>query len=323
MTDNNSTDVVVTTADVVIYDPKSPALYGNSLLTTLITAAAWDEEISKQQEQSATVKGLIGFEMARAVMDVAEKSDGKINLYTVFDGNKAVEKLNTNVLSALGVIKRTIEGDEIVTSWTSPEVQALYDYTSVDKKENEPEFNRRFNNRKRLNFRLSEAYKAATTLQETGVLAENMSIQQDDNGITTGVIVGGPAQVKGEAETITIAQGSTKTPQTGATHTPTMASLVKLATEKHKAAAEESTTRSDAGNQRTGDAKLGMSDEDFGKMVNNLIMAINAQEGKLTEGMLKQLNNLKPVLDKAIAAGGIPAASQETQVQEKVKASKK
>ena len=288
-------EVKKVSGEVALYDAKVPAKFGNSVLSALIAQAGMEAEAQHLQETAQATKGLIAFEMTKAVLDLAEKFPDKINLFQVFEGGKAVEKLNTAVLTAFGVIKREIDGEDIVVRWTDENVQKLYDYNAELKKENEAEFDRRFNNRKRLNFRLSEAYKAACTLQTAAVTADKLVIEQGDNG-PVGTINGGPKEMLGEAKKITL---GFKTPQTGASHSPTMASLVKLAVDKHKKDEEKSLERSDKGNDRSGEAKLGMSDEEFGKMVNNLKMAIKAQEGKLSANMIKQINSLKPVLEAA------------------------
>jgi len=83
---------------------------------------------------------------------------------------------------------------------------------------------------------------------------------------------------------------------------PNIASLVKAAQLAHKKPEDTGIPgeRADVGAERSGDAKLGMSDEDFGAIVNNLRRAIMAQEGQLSEDMIKQLSALVPYIDEQI-----------------------
>jgi hypothetical protein len=73
-----------------------------------------------------------------------------------------------------------------------------------------------------------------------------------------------------------------------------MSSLVKLANEKHKA--EPKGDRNDKGEQRKGEAQLGMTDEAFGRIINTLRGAIQAQEGEFTDEMKKQIRALHEFL---------------------------
>lgn len=283
---------------VASYNPGAIAEYGNQVLLNLIQSVAFDDAVAELTAKANETKQHIGFELTKAILDLHEKHDD-LNIYAVFEGGKAVEKLNTRVLIHFGVLKREIVGDEIVTSWTDEAVQNLYDYSAKLKEENEAEWKKRFDNRKRLNIRLSDAYKAAITLIDNGNKADDLVLEQNDAGIVNPIIKNAPKEIAGEkAEPVKFGQ---RTVNVGATHSATQASLVKIATDRHKKANGERTEKSDKGNDKSGEAKLGMSDETFGGMVNNLKRAISAQEGKFTPEMLKQMKSLHATLGSIVA----------------------
>lgn len=315
MTDNPETSVATTeSTDVAIaaleaslpklsqFDPTAPATFGNSLLDSLLKSEAFDQSLNELQGKNEDVKRFIVFETTKAVMYAAE--NGKdINVYAIFDGSaKAVEKLNTKLLQFFGVIERKLDADgEAYTEWSSKANADAYDYSAIDKEKDENEYNRRHNNRKRLNMRLSEACKAAVALMDRGVKSDQLKLVENTNKEVEAVIENAPPDLRGDEQKngprVTFGK---RTAQEGAKVAPNVASLVKAASEAHKAADETGTgERADKGNDRN-DMKLGMSDEDFGGVVNNLRRAIMAQEGKLSPEMIKQLEALVPYIDEQI-----------------------
>jgi hypothetical protein len=315
MTDNSNTSVAETTSTETAiaaleaslpklsqFDPSAPATFGNSLLDSLLKSEAFDQSLNELAGKNEDVKRFIVFETTKAVMYAAE--NGKdINVYAIFDTAKAVEKLNTKLLQFFGVIERKLDDDgEAYTEWSNPANAQAYDYGAVDKEKDENEYNRRHNNRKRLNMRLSEACKAAAALMDRGVKSDQLKLAENSNKEIEAVIDNAPADLRGDEQKngprVTFGK---RTAQEGAKLAPNMASLIKAASEAHKASDETGTgDRADKGGDRSGDAKLGMSDEDFGAIVNNLRRAIMAQEGKLSPEMVKQLQALVPYIDEEI-----------------------
>src|SRR5690606_10486934 len=92
-------------------------------------------------------------------------------------------------------------------------------------------------------------------------------------GVVTPIITNAPKEIAGENKEGKVVFGS-RTTATGASASLTLSSLVKMATNKHKKAEGENTDRADKGGDRAGNAKIGMSDEDFGGIVNNLKRAV-------------------------------------------------
>lgn len=281
------------------YQPNAIAEFGNSFLIGLVTAAAVEEDAQKALAAAGEAKQFLGFEMLRAVFDLATRhAEGRypINVHAIFsDTTKDVERLNTNILIHMGVIRKEInDSDEIVTVWSDSNVEALYSYTKELKEKDEAEYVKRHNNRKRLNMRISEACKTAAILLDNKLQPDDLFYSEDENGTLVPTIRNAPKAIAGSEGVVQL--GSRK-PVKGAELSPTMSSLVKLATDKHKPKAE----RADKGENREGDAKLGMTDENFGKFINNVRQAINTQEGQFTDEMKKQIKALydflKPVVD--------------------------
>lgn len=277
------------------YQSQSLAEFGNSFMASLVAAAAMEEEAQKALNAAGEAKQYLSFEMTRAVFDLSVKhEEGKdaVDIYAVFGEAKDVEKLNTRVLIHMGVLRKEIDDDDNVRYvWTDPAVEKLYSYTKALKEKDAAEYERRFNNRKRLNMRLNEAYRATAILRDQGLSTDDLFYSEDDNGNMVPTIRNAPKALGGETG---IVQMNQRKPVKGATLSPTMSSLVKLANEKHKAPKAD---RNDKGEKREGEAKLGMTDEAFGRIVNTLRQAITTQEGNYTEEMKKQIKSLHAFLE--------------------------
>lgn len=287
--------------------------FGNNALTALIKQFAFDDQLTQLQEAGEESRGFISFELTKAIMLLQEQNE-KVNIYDIWTGGKAVEKLNTRVLVAMGVMTRVAdeENDAVIYKWSDPENEKQYNYGAVDKEKDPTEYNRRLNNRKRLNIALSNGFKSAIALIDGGTKSENLKLVDDEAVGIKAIIENPPESIAGkDAAGVkpTAIEFGKRTVASGATHSPTTASLVKIATQKHKVEDEGKTgERSDVGNERSGEAKLAMTDEVFGGMVNNLKRAIIAQEGIFTVDMNKQMSSLITTLTEAVAQGVKTAA---------------
>lgn len=277
----------MTELTLVKYEQNAVAEFGNNFMFALVAAAAAQEEAQRLQETAGAANTTLAFEMTKAVFDLHDRFDD-VDVYAVFGKAKDVEKLNQRILTHMGVLKREITSeDEIVYKWTSDSIAALYDY-NVELKDRDPaEYARRFNNRKRLNIRLSDAYKAASKLVDLGLSPDDLfySTHPETNELVP-TIRNAPKEIAGDKGEVQL--GGRK-PVAGATMSPTMSSIVKLASAAH---APEKAEKVDKGDNRDGPAKLGISDEDFGAQVNLLKRTITAQEGKLTKDAIKQMKSL-------------------------------
>jgi hypothetical protein len=320
MTDNNELSVASSTPSlpaVPTFESTAVGEYGNKVARALLLQFAYDEDLAERTAAAEESRGLIGFELTKAVMNLQQENE-KVNIYAIWEGGKAVEKLNTRLLVAMGVMSRIAdeESDSVIYKWSDAENEKAYNYSAVDKEKDKDEYQRRFNNRKRLNIALSNACKSAIGLLDEGTKAENLKITQVEGEAPKAVIENPPEAIAGkdkDGNKPTVVEFGKRTIAAGATHSPTMASLIKIATDKHKAAEGESTERSDKGADRSGEAKIAMTDEAFGGIVNNLKRAIVAQEGTFTPDMVKQMQSLIPVLNEAIAAAAQPKAPADDQ----------
>lgn len=281
--------------------------YGNQVLDFVLRIAEADEEYKSIGEQLETARQNGSFQLMQALMHMHE-TDEKFNIFAIFEGGKAVERLNTRILTKMGVITRVPDpdGENIITQWSNEQVRDQYAYSLVDKEKDPKEYKRRFDNRKRLNIAFSNAAKAAIALIDNGTKADEVKFVEQDGAVRP-VIEKAPAEITGETKG-PVTFGERKV-ATGAKMSPTLSSLVKLASDKHKQnddGSEGAKERSDKGADRSGDAKLAMTDELFGSLVNNLKRAIAAQEGLFTEDMHKQMKSLVEPLNEAIALGVAP-----------------
>lgn len=295
----NIEEVETSSMSVAVYQPNQVAEFGNKWMASLVRQAVVEEEAQAALNAAAEAKTFLSFEMTRAIFDLADKyADEKknpIDVYAVFGESKDVEKLNTSVLIRMGIMKKEIQDDDTVKlEWTDPDIERLYSYTKELKDKDEGEYNKRFNNRKRLNMRLNEAYRAVAILRDAGLKPDDLYYSEDKDGNMVPTIRNAPKAIAGD---VGVVQMNVRTPVKGATLSPTMSSLVKLANDKHKAPKAD---RNDKGEQRQGDAKLGMTDEVFGRLINTVRQAITAQEGEFSEDMQKHIVGLGDLIADTI-----------------------
>lgn len=303
----------MTTMDLVPFQPNAIAEFGENFMEALVASAAMAEEAQRLQDASTQAKSYLGFEMTKAILDLDTRFED-IDVYRIFGGIKDVEKLNQRILVHMKVLKREIGEDDTVSyNWTSDRVKNLYSYSSELKEADPAEHTRRFNNRKRLNAVLSDACKAAAALKDSNLTINDLTYTDDpDTGAKVPTIRNAPKQIAGDKTEV---QLGTRKPVAGATMSPTMTSLVKIASQKHKPDDSKAKDKKDKGTQRDNE-KMGMSDEDFGSIVNTTMRAIAAQEHDFSPEKLKHLNalaksiseNLKEAETKAKAAAKNKAA---------------
>lgn len=310
----------MTAMEIVPYKPDQIAEFGSNIMEALVASAAMAEEAQKLSDQASRGNEYISFELTKAVFDFHERFED-VDIYAVFSPKaKDVEHLNRRVLVQMGVLKRVInKNDEVEYHWTSERVTNLYEYTAELKEKDPAEYTRRFNNRKRLNAKLSEAYKAACALSDQGLKPDDLFYSEDpETKQPRPTIRNAPKQIAGDKGEIQL--GGRKT-VAGATMTPTMSSLVKIAAEKHKPDSSDAKDNKNKGEERDGHAKMGMSDEDFGSICNTLIRSITAQELEFSADKLKHLQNVQKNISDTLkkleekAAADKAAAEKEAKKQ--------
>lgn len=277
------------------YESKEPAQFGTSLMEGLVAAAAMAEEANKLSEQAAQGTQYLSFELTKALFDFDERFED-VDVHTIFSPkSKDVERFNTRVLVHMGVLKRILNNDdEVEYIWTSTKIKELYEYTAELKDANPEEHLKRFNNRKRLNMKLSEAAKAACALKDQGLKIDDLYYtEHPDTKAMTPTIRNAPKEISGDLKEVQL--GARKT-VAGASLSPTMSSLIKLATNRHKPKDVEGTSTE----AQTGVANINITDEDFGAVCNQVIRVVNAQENEFSAEKLTHLKNLSKFLAEAV-----------------------
>ena len=275
------------------YDPKAVAEFGKSTLVALVQSIAIGIEANKLHARAEQVKTFISFEMTKAILDLSvNETEGPnaVDPYQVWNGGKAVEKLNISVLIHFGVLQRKIsnDGSSVVVSFVDPEVANLYDYSSADK-ENEPEiYNARFRNRKMLNLRLSDGYKATCKLLDNKNTTDDMIVRENsETNETEWVIQNAPKEMSGGNKEVVM--GARKPLNDKATVAPTMSGLVQLATNKHRLTTSKGTEKG----AKQDKVKMAMTDAAFGEIANTFITAVNQQEKTFSPEMVKYIKAVK------------------------------
>lgn len=284
-----------TTMELVPFQSNAVAEFGENFMEALVAQAAMAEEAQRLQDQSTQAKSFLGFEMTKAVLDLDNRFED-VDVYAIFGGIKDVEKLNRRILVHMKVMKREIgEDDSVSYVWSTDKIKNLYDYSAELKESDPAEHTRRFNNRKRLNAVLSDACKAAAALKDQQLTINDLVYTDDpDTGAKVPTIKNAPKQIAGDKAEV---QLGTRKPVAGATMSPTMSSLVKLATQAHKPDDSKAKDKKDKGHERDRE-QMGMSDSDFGSIVNTAIRAIVAQEHDFSPEKLKHLNSLQKTISE-------------------------
>lgn len=281
------------------FEPKAVAEFGTSLMEGLVAAAAMADEAARLNEQATQGTQYLSFELTKALFDFDERFDD-VDIHAIFSTKaKDVERFNTRVLVHMGVLERKIDkNDDITYAWKSEKIRSLYEY-SQELKDKDPEENlKRFNNRKRLNMKLSEAAKAACALKDQGLKIDDLYYSEDpETKRLVPTIRNAPAAMAGDLKEV---QLGSRTKVAGATLSPTMSSLIKLATQKHKPDDSKANDKKDKGDDRAGVAKIGISDEDFGAICNTVIRTVNAQENEFSAEAIKHLTNLQKFISDTL-----------------------
>jgi hypothetical protein len=271
---------------LVKYEEKSLAKFGNKVLSALVKQAGMETAAQQALAEAGEAKKVLGFEMLRAVHDMASKDD-KLNPYAVSGSQTEVKALNRRILVSMGVLKQEIVDSQIVETWTEPELEAQYVGSTELKEKDQAEYDKRAANWRRLTLALTTACKQTCVLLDNGVEPADLYYNDEGNPVLAKAPKDMQGKDKGE-----VVLGARK-PREGATVSPTLSSLTKLATSGKKASKGQA-------EEKPGDVVMGMTDESFGSVCNVAIKAINAQEGKFSPGMIKHMKALADVIAKAV-----------------------
>lgn len=273
--------------------------FGNKVLYALVAQAGAEQEATRLSQQASEAKKFIGFEMTRAIFELA-KTDDDINPHAVFGGAKEVSALNLRILVAMGVMETRPSADmtTIEKVWVDPKLEALYQVNEKIKKDDEKEYQRRQGNWRRLTLQIGNACRAATELLNAGLDAGDLYYSEGENGEQLPTLKKAPKEIQGSKRGEVVL--GKKTPRDGASKSATLASLIDLAKSRNAASKP---ARGDKGDVADGDAKMGMSDEDFTAAINVVIRNIQKQEKRFTAQMAASMKSLQPVVNEAVKAG--------------------
>lgn len=281
---------------VVAFDPKAVATYGNQMLNVIVQHEEAKEDAERALRQADEREKIIDFELTRVALFLHVEE--KVDLYAIYQESKdSSSKLYRTILTETGVLKRTVddETDKVIYDFTDEVLKGKFDFNEELKEKNEDEYKKRRSRRNALNMRLARVCKAAIALYEAKTGTEDLQIAKDEEtGELQAVITKGPKEVMGKEGKVQIHSKSVS-PVEGASATPTISGLAKLADKKHKVQ-PESKQKTESADKKTPDAS------DFVAVINAAIMAVKAKEGKVSAQEKTLLQNLNNEINAALKA---------------------
>lgn len=280
--------------EMIVFRANAIAEFGNRLLTAIVQHETIKEEAEAALANAAKQENFFDVEIAKALVHL--QGEEAIDLYKVYgDDKQSSASLYRQILVSLGVLKRTItDNDTVEYAFTDPALEKQYYFPSSmndPKKENESEeaykariadYTSRRAKRNALNTRLQRCCKAAIALIEAGATVEDLQYRENDAGMVEVVLKKGPTEVVGTKGEVVIVTGNAAKAE-GASLTPTMSGLAKVADNKHKVAPAAAKTGESATRKETDGKASSNSEEDFLALVNTLLMAVKSREGVFTD----------------------------------------
>ncbi len=274
---------------LVKFTAKEVGNFGNTFLKALVNAESVKNDATRALQQVEEQETFLDFEFTRAALFLHEKE--KVNLLKIYDNDKkATSILYRNILTHIGVLKRTVTEDDIVEyNFTDPTLNDVYYFDAALKEKDEAEYTRRRNRRNSLNIRMARVIKGAIALVDADASSKDLVYKKDEKtGNQVPVITKGPKEVLGKSEEVRIF-AKTGSKQEGASYASTIGGLAKVADGKHKekptSSAETSSTT-----QKPGEGVVGESD--FIATVNTLMSMVKGREGEFSDGEKIVLKNL-------------------------------
>lgn len=271
---------------IVAFDPKAIATYGNQMLSIIVQHEEAREDAELALRQADEREKIIDFELTRVALYL--HGEEKIDLYAIYqDGKDSSSKLYRAILTETGVLARKVDDatDKVIYDFTDNALKGKFEFSEELKEKDQDEYKKRRSRRNALNMRLARVCKAAVALFEAKTTANDLQISKNDKtGELEAVITKGPKEVMGKEGTVQIHSKSVS-PVEGATATPTITGLAKLADTKHKGVAE-SKQKAEATDKKAPAAA------DFTAVINAAIMAVKGKEGVLSAQEKALLQNL-------------------------------
>lgn len=293
-----------TTANaMVVFKPQEVAEFGNKVLMELVAHEIAKEEAMDTIQRAEKVESFIDVELTKVAMFL--HNEEHIDLYQLYGNKQQVSALNRAILTEMGVLERTItDDDKVEYAFTDPKLRDTFYFdqavASIKEPKDEAEANaveehrRRRSRRNSLNIRLQKVAKAAVAMIDAGASFEDIVYKENPTtGRTEPVITKGPKEVLGKNDEIVIT-GKGATVAEGATTSPTLAGLAKLADARHKASSDDASSKgsTEATTKKEGEGSRGTSEEDFLSTANVMITLIKQREGKFSDPEKTALKNI-------------------------------
>lgn len=279
---------------IVVFDPKAVATYGNQMLNVIVQHEEAREDAERAIRQADEREKIIDFELTRVALFLHK--DEKIDLYGIYQEDKnSSTRLYRSILVETGVLKRDVdtEADKVVYDFTDKALKGKFDFNEELKEKDEEEYKKRRSRRNALNMRLARVCKAAIALYEAKATTDDLQIAKDEeSGELQAVITKGPKEVMGKEGKVQIHSKSVS-PVEGASATPTITGLAKLADNVHK-------PKTESKQKAESTDKKAPSDNDFASVVNAAIMVVKAKEGKVTAQEKQLLTNLQKEIEAVL-----------------------
>jgi len=279
---------------IIEFNPNAIETYGNSILNVIVQHEEARNQAEHALAQANEREKVIDFELCRTVLWMHQ--DEQIDLHAIYDGNKdSSQKLYRDILVKTGALERRVDenSDRIIYDFTDPKVAGKFDFTKELEEADPDEYKKRRSRRNGLNLRLARVCKAAVALNEADATTDDMRIEKTEDGGLEAVITKGPAEVMGEEASVQIFSKSVS-PVEGASVTPTVTGLAKLADSVHKPKTSKADVEQASRNE-------GGSVADFHAVMNAAIMAIRGLEGEPDRSQIDLLNAVMAEIGKCIS----------------------
>ena len=276
---------------ITTFNPTEVSTYGNQILSIIVRHEEEKENAEKALRQAGDREKIIDFELARVALYLHTQE--KIDLYAIYEQDReSSTKLYRTILVEMGVLERKIndETDKVEYSYTDKKIDSRFGFNTKMKEKDEVEYNKARSRHNALNMRLARVCKAAIALAEAHATVDNMQVTTDESGEIQAMITKGPAEVMGLSPKIQIHSKSVS-PVEGATATPTISGLAKLADTMHKPVTK---SREEI---ETTDRK---KPQDHLAILNAALMCVKSLEGKADKTLLNLLQNLQDEIGKVL-----------------------
>lgn len=299
---------------IVLFNPTEVAVMGNRFLAAIAAHEIAVEAAQEEIQRGAKREAFIDTEMIKACIFLHNDEASSVDLYKIFGEKKDSEILFRAILVALGVLRRNVtEDDRVEYEFTDATLKEQYYFPASmndPKKESESaeeylartsEYMKRRSRRNSLNIRLARCVKAAIALLEAGATADNIVYRTNESGANEIVLTAGPKEVFGEEKEVVIVSGNAAKMK-GATQTPTLSGIVKVADEKHKTKPAAKGDSGEGATRKPTDGVASGTEQDFLALVNATLMSIKGREGKFADAEKAVLKNLLEVIKAELAA---------------------